>query len=198
MASHGRKNKANRERRGSDDAHGDPFATKTGLINTLTNSSDQQSLGAANRNNQNNVTPSALISVSRMSSGNYERIEESECESGSSSQIGSEYSGTSSERARKRDLKESNVFLLKVIHGRVPNDLLASRITSTDRENLSTLIPHLVSQQNGQSSLDQEGLTYQDVYEVAQKQGVGRGTEISEAARLNNLSTLIPKKQQTS
>lgn len=129
-----------------------------------------------------------------MSSGNYDKIVESDDESDSSMVTESDWSGTSSERARKKEMKQSNVFLLKVINGRVPSDLLNSRITRTDRENLSTLIPHLINQSNGQSTLDQEALTYQDVYEVAQKQGVNKATEISDAARRNNLSTLVPKK----
>ena len=59
---------------------------------------------------------------------------------------------TSTERERRRDLKQSNIFLMKVIHGNVPAELLGSRITSTDRENLSTLIPHLV---NNNTAIDQ-------------------------------------------
>ena len=55
---------------------------------------------------------------------------------------------TSTERERRKDLKQSNIFLMKVIHGNVPAELLGSRITMTDRENLSTLIPHLVLSTN--------------------------------------------------
>ena len=84
-----------------------------------------------------------------MSSGNYDKIVESDDESDSSMVTESDLSGTSSERARKKEMKQSNVFLLKVINGRVPSDLLNSRITRTDRENLSTLIPHLINQSNG-------------------------------------------------
>lgn len=84
-----------------------------------------------------------------MSSGNYDKIVESDDESDSSMVTESDWSGTSSERARKKEMKQSNVFLLKVINGRVPSDLLNSRITRTDRENLSTLIPHLINQSNG-------------------------------------------------
>ena len=106
MASQGRISPKQRSRRGSVEAplvNGDAYAAKKGLINTRTTSSDNQSNGRNTAQNQN--TPSALITVSRMSSGNYERIDESECESGSSSQIESEFSGTSSERARKKDMK---------------------------------------------------------------------------------------------
>ena len=116
---------------------------KHGLINTLSNSKKQRSSKKAASN------PSNLISVSRMSSGNYDKIVESDDESDSSMGTDSDWSGTSSERARKKEMKQSNVFLLKVINGRVPSDLLNSRITRTDRENLSTLIPHLINQSNG-------------------------------------------------
>lgn len=84
---------------------------------------------------------SPLITVKRLNTLNkYDRvIMESEDESRSS--FATSDSGTSSERKRRKELCESNIFLMKVIHGNVPNELLASRITSTDRENLSTLIP---------------------------------------------------------
>ena len=78
---------------------------------------------------------SPLITVKPLH--NYDTsIPESDDESRSShrSSKGSEY-------RRRRELAESNVFLLKVIHGNVPNEFLASNITSADRENLSTLIP---------------------------------------------------------
>ena len=55
---------------------------------------------------------------------------------------------TSTERARKRELKESNVFLLNVMQGRFPEDMRNSKITSTDRENLSTLIPQFVNKES--------------------------------------------------
>lgn len=91
------------------------------------------------------LTPTKLISVSRMSSlEEYDRILESDDESRSSYRDSFNISQSSEQRARNKDLKESNIFLMKVIHGRVPNELLTSRITSTDRENLSTLIPQLV------------------------------------------------------
>ena len=101
---------------------------------------------STNTEDRNPRDTNPRISVSKMSSPSerdYDRILESEDEDGSSFRQ-SNLSGTSTERAQKKHLKESNIFLMKVIHGRVHNDLLASRITSTDRENLSTLIPHLV------------------------------------------------------
>jgi len=75
----------------------------------------------------------------------------------------SDFSGTSTERAEKKKLKESNIFLMKVIHGRVPTELLNSKITSTDRENLSSLVPHL--RQTTNTADEQMVMTYQDVYE---------------------------------
>ena len=80
------------------------------------------------------------INVRRMSTDFYDKIVESDGES-NSSRNDTDMSGTSSERAHKFEMRQSNVFLLKVIQGRVPNEMLNSRITSTDRENLSTLIP---------------------------------------------------------
>mmetsp|Transcript_13497 Transcript_13497/g.18488 ORF Transcript_13497/g.18488 Transcript_13497/m.18488 type:complete len:116 (+) Transcript_13497:1648-1995(+) len=83
---------------------------------------------------------SPLITVKRLDSlKNYDQIKESDEESRSS--FNTSRSANSSELRRLKELKESNIFLMKVIHGNVPNELLASRITSTDRENLSTLIP---------------------------------------------------------
>ena len=157
-----------------------------GLINTMNSESDKQS-------SAKQLSP--LISVNKMSEGSYDKIVESDDESGSSF-AESHLSGTSSERAKIKEMRESNVFLMKVIHGRVPNELLTSRITSTDRENLSTLIPHLqINQQNSTNAADQYVFTYQDVYEEARKSGI-RSTEISESARFNNLSTLLPTRQQ--
>ena len=95
-------------------------------------------INRTNSDNGQDKSPNG-ISVRRLDTFNnhYDRIIESEDESRDSSQ----YSGTSSERRRNKEMRQSNIFLMKVIHGRVPNELLASRITSTDRENLSTLIP---------------------------------------------------------
>ena len=88
---------------------------------------------------------SALISISRLDElKKYHPIDESNDESRSSVHS-SELSMTSTERKRRNDLRNSNVFLMRVIHGNVPHELLASRITSTDRENLSTLMPALGS-----------------------------------------------------
>lgn len=125
-----------------------------GLINTLSNTNtltDSSGHKLSEYDNRKNLP--SIITVSRLSQGSYERIDENQDESQSSSIAESDLSGTSSERARKREMRKSNVFLMKVIHGRVPHDLLASRITSTDRENLSTLIPHLASQQNTASGI---------------------------------------------
>ena len=89
-------------------------------------------------------------------------------------------------------MKKSNIFLMKVIQGQVSNELMGSRITDTDRENLSTFIPNFANQGN-QSAIEQQVMTYQDVYEEAQKVGL-KNTEITDAAaRLNNMSTLVPK-----
>ncbi len=86
---------------------------------------------------------------------------------------------------------------MKVISGNIPQDLLNSRITATDRENLSTLIPQFGKVNENQ--LPTESFTYQDVYETAQKTGLG-ATEISSgaAARMNNLSTLLPRQEDSS
>lgn len=146
MAARGRKNsknsnsrKASNEKLGMDGQS--PMSgsktPKPGLINTITTDSS----GPSTEKNKMNMP--SMISISRMSSETYDRIVESQDESRSSI-AESDYSGTSSERARKREMRQSNVFLMKVIHGRIPNELLASRITSTDRENLSVLIPNLV------------------------------------------------------
>ena len=83
---------------------------------------------------------------------------------------------------------------MNVIHGRVPTELLNSKISQTDRDNLSTLIPHLLSSNVG---TEDQPMTYQDVYQVAQAANFGRGTEVSEEMRLNNLSTLVPRTRVT-
>ena len=133
-----------------------------------------------------------MISVDRLSSSSCEQIAESDDESKQSSMTDSDMSGTSTERARKREMKKSNIFLMKVIQGQVSNELMGSRITDTDRENLSTFIPNFANQGN-QSAIEQQVMTYQDVYEEAQKVGL-KNTEITDAAaRLNNMSTLVPK-----
>ena len=138
---------SNRERKLSREKDKDA-EKKQGLLNTITSDNNTGNSAA-------NLTqgPSPMISVSRMSSGNYDKIVESDDESQQSSYQESNMSCTSSELERRQDMKRSNVFLMKVIHGRVPNELLASRITSTDRENLSSLIPHLLisSAQNTES-----------------------------------------------
>ena len=97
-----------------------------------------------------------MISVDRLSSSrqsSYEKIAESDDESKQSSMVESDMSGTTSERARKREMKKSNIFLMKVIQGQVSNELMGSRITRTDRENLSILIPNLAAQSN-QSAIE--------------------------------------------
>ena len=115
-------------------------------------------------------TASPLISVAKLvsrspSSGG--RIPESDQEDERSSIVTSNLSETSSQRAKRREMNQSHVFLMKVIHGNIPNELLASRITSTDRENLSTLIPKLV-----QNNSEPAEITYREVYESAQKEGL--------------------------
>ena len=94
-----------------------------------------------------------MISVDKLSSSSCEKIAESDDESMQSSMIESDMSGTSSERARKREMKKSNIFLMKVIQGQVSNELMGSRISRTDRENLSYLIPNLATQ-NNQSAIE--------------------------------------------
>ena len=51
-------------------------------------------------------------------------------------------------------MKKSNVFLLKVIQGRIPEDLKNSKITQEDMYNLSTLIPQFMN--NRESAVTQE------------------------------------------
>ena len=94
-----------------------------------------------------------MISVDRLSSSSCEKIAESDDESKQSSMTDSDMSGTSTERARKREMKKSNIFLMKVIQGQVSNELMGSRITDTDRENLSTFIPNFANQGN-QSAIE--------------------------------------------
>lgn len=79
-------------------------------------------------------------------------IEESDHESHSS--FNTSISATSSERARKKELKQSNVFLLKVMQGRATKENLGSRITTTDWENLSQLIPNLKQSSAGKTDED--------------------------------------------
>ena len=156
---------------------------KDGLINTF--SSDDKS-GISKKSPNSNITVSKM---SKGSSEEYERIVESDGESGSS-RNNSSFDGTDSERAHNREMKDSNIFLMKVMHGRVPNELLTSRITSTDRENLSTLIPHLIlGKQDSESQFD--NLTYMDVYEASKTNS--RATEISQVNKKDykDYSTLI-------
>lgn len=77
---------------------------------------------------------------------------------------------------------------MKVIQGRVPTEMLNSRITLTDRENLSILMPSIV--QTAPSQLEQP-FTYQDVYEEVQKMGI-RTTDVSAGQQVSKLSQLIP------
>ena len=97
-----------------------------------------------------------MISVDKLSSSrqsSYEKIAESDDESKQSSMVESDMSGTTSERAKKREMKKSNIFLMKVIQGQVSNELMGSRITDTDRENLSSFIPNFTGQGN-QSAIE--------------------------------------------
>ena len=58
-----------------------------------------------------------------------------------------------------RDVTASNSFLMRIVHGRVPNALLQSQISEDDRQNLSNLVPRL-----NQNNLASQNLTYQDIY----------------------------------
>ena len=164
----------------SDISDGGHHHNKAGLINTVSESTNSQK-------------KSPLIAVRPLDSGLYSQIKE-EDESRQTSSIRTDSDAeslTSTERARKRELKESNVFLLNVMQGRFPEDMRNSKITSTDRENLSTLIPQFV---NKDSNVTQEPvITYQDVFEEAQRQNF-RATE---SVRVPNLSTLVPNQPGT-
>jgi len=122
----------------------------------FTNKADQskdkkRKSGLVNRTQSHGESPtetSPMISVKRLRTRNmYEDIPESDEESKSTIKTDSELiTMNTSQREKMQDMKQSNIFLMKVIHGNVPHELLASRITSTDRENLSTLMPHFGSQ----------------------------------------------------